>query len=80
MPPIERKEKPLEEKKPRCPYCGSYPCEMFVKIIGFGQQLLAAVFSCGACEKILSVAPVNPPEEPREERVRREPRILVPGV
>jgi hypothetical protein len=80
MPPLERKEKPLEEKQPRCPHCGARPCQMFVKIVGFGPQLIAAVFSCGACEKVLSVAPVNPPEERPEPQPRREPMILVPGA
>lgn len=78
MPPIERKERPLEDKKPRCPHCGIRPCQMFVKIIGFGQQLIAAVFSCGACEKILSVAPVNAPD-PEPLPAKQESSILIPG-
>jgi formate dehydrogenase maturation protein FdhE len=70
---LNHKEKPIEEKKPRCPYCGARPCPIFIAVTQFGSAQ-AVVFSCATCEKILSVAPI---EMPQPEQ-RREERLVVP--
>lgn len=70
---IERRDKPLEEKKPRCPYCGARPCPVFINLVAFGDAP-AAIFCCGVCEKILSVAPVAM----LPERVEPERKMVIP--
>jgi hypothetical protein len=47
-----------------------------MNLIGFGQGAMAAVFFCGACEKILSVAPLEPPARMPEQPASK---ILLPS-
>jgi len=42
---------------PVCPWCQADPCTLISIPCGMGD-MLAAVFACGSCRKILSVAPV----------------------
>jgi hypothetical protein len=56
---------------PRCPICAEQPAQLRASQTQFGN-MLAAVFSCGNCGAILSVAPVGMVEP-------EKPRIVVPG-
>lgn len=75
MPPIPRPEKPIEDQKPRCPYCGMRPCRVAMRLVAFADAP-AAIFFCGNCEKILTVAPI--PQVPAAPPQRDDSRILIP--
>jgi hypothetical protein len=66
---IKEAPKQLErDVKPRCPYCGDRPVNVVMNLIQFGNAP-AAMFFCGKCEKVLSVAPlpmVPGPPQPQE--------------
>lgn len=65
--------KPPERKAkgPKCPHCGFQPALVYAVQTQFGR-MVSAVFSCQACDAILSVAPVAMAEP-------ETPRIVVPG-
>jgi hypothetical protein len=56
---------------PKCPCCGSQPAQLTATQSQFGN-MVAAVFSCFACDAILGIAPVAMMQP-------EKPRILVPG-
>jgi len=56
---------------PKCPYCNVQPAQLRASQTQFGN-MIAAVFTCFACDAILSVAPVGMQEA-------EKPRIVVPG-
>ena len=58
-------------RAPKCPICACQPAQLRASQTQFGN-MLAAVFSCGNCDAILSVAPVGMAES-------EKPRIVVPG-
>lgn len=69
LPPAPQ---PVELKGPRCPYCFAQPAMLRTSQVEIGT-MLAAIFCCGNCESILSIAPVafkNP---------QQQPSIIIPG-
>jgi DNA-directed RNA polymerase subunit M/transcription elongation factor TFIIS len=56
---------------PKCPNCGFQPAQVYATQTQFGR-MIAAVFSCSACDAILSVSPIAMTEPDK-------PRIIVPG-
>lgn len=74
--PIDRIEKPPEKKMARCPHCHCRPCNIAMNLIAFPGETFAVVFFCGKCEKILSVAPIEPTRQPP----RQESPILLPRM
>ena len=74
-----RDSKPDDPKEPKCPHCDVQPCVVGMRIISFGgPDAMAAVFMCGSCDRILSVAPlprIQPAPVPPE---RRSSLVVVP--
>jgi hypothetical protein len=68
----QAQEQQTAQQLPECPYCGQQPCQVGLRVIGFGMETMAAIFFCGGCEKILSVAPLPRIEVP-------ERKVLIPS-
>jgi hypothetical protein len=68
--PPENGQPPKKDVKPRCPHCSARPVNVVMNFIQFGNAQ-AAMFFCGKCEKVISIAPL--PMNPQPPKPQRSP-------
>lgn len=66
---------PSIQNMPVCPYCEANPCVIMATLIGLGP-VVAGVFHCSACHKVLGVSPVP---SARQEPDLRDYKLIVTG-
>jgi len=71
-----RDPRPKQQGMPVCPHCLVDPCTLISVPCGMGE-MLACVFACGACRKIISVAPVAISGNPVVPTRQSEPSMIV---
>lgn len=59
----------------KCPHCDAQPCNVGIAFISFDRTSHAAVFICGACQKILGVSAMQPPAPASQ---RSHDQLIIP--